>query len=408
MSSEKKSFVNVDELMQQISLEQAASYYGVPLPELKRIGAETRAACFLVNCGKTQATGDRALAIQEGHPAKQWKCFQYGCTKSGNLVALCDLLKPGANSGSGRPRGQRFKEIAADLKAMVEGRPGPETPSVPMPPPATAEPKVNIPLAESENERARALTDLDRKFVVEVKNLSPEASAYFRRRAYLTEEVCRTWRIGYLPRDVAGEDKSGGTLRGKVTYPYFSESGDILCWFGRDPGFEAKHAKWQKGDKSEKEPAKFTFPKGMHRGLELWNQHGVRQPESVEKLKTLGFLPLVEGPNDVIRLDTLGVPAVALCSNTITREQAAKTARLARELAGGVVALFLDCDPEGLNGTRQCLGFLGQLAPVRLVWTDKMYGGKFKGRQPESLSTVEWTEIRDYLVSGNAEGWSLS
>ena len=42
MSVEKRSFVNVDELLPQITLEQAANFYGVHLPELKRIGAETR------------------------------------------------------------------------------------------------------------------------------------------------------------------------------------------------------------------------------------------------------------------------------------------------------------------------------------------------------------------------------
>src|SRR5207253_4086498 len=126
-----------------------------------------------------------------------------------------------------------------------------------------------------------------------------------------------------------------------------------------------------------------------------------------EKLKGLGLL-LVEGPNDVIRLDTLGVPAVGLCSNTITREQAAKAARLAQEIAGGIVTVFLDCDPEGENGMRQCLGYLSQLTPVRLAWTSRMYGGKFKGRQPESLTIEHWKEIEEYLQTGKADGWSLA
>src|SRR5439155_6218929 len=104
---------------------------------------------------------------------------------------------------------------------------------------------------------------------------------------------------------------------------------------------------------------------------------------------------------------TLGVPAVALCSNTITREQAVKAARLARELAGGILTVLLDCDPEGENGMRQCLGYLAQLCPVRLAWTSKMYGGKFKGRQPESLQIDEWQEIAAFLRTGQAEGWSL-
>src|SRR5687767_14013395 len=107
MEREKKSsFVNVDELLPQVTLEHATAFYGTALPELHRVGSETRTRCFLA-CGRTQETGDRVLAIQEGHPAKQWHCHQYGCGKGGNLVSLCDLLKPGASAG-GRPRGDRF------------------------------------------------------------------------------------------------------------------------------------------------------------------------------------------------------------------------------------------------------------------------------------------------------------
>lgn len=407
MPPEKKSFINVDELMPKIALEQVAAFYGITLPELKRVGSEVRTACFLL-CGKTKETGDRALAIQVDDPSKKWHCHQYGCGKGGNLVSLCDFLKPGQNAG-GRPRGERFKEIAADLKAMVEGVLHAE--SVPVQPTTLAQPapesKVNIPLKDSENERARALTELDGKFQVAVPDMSAKASAYFRRRAFLTPEVCRRWRMGYLPRDVGGEDKSGGTMRGKIVYGYLSEDGQVLTWFGRDPEWEEKHQKWEASDKSEREPEKFHFVKGFHRGLELFGQHALSAEGTAEKLQGLGLL-LVEGPNDVIRLDTLGVPAVALCSNTITREQAAKTARLARQVGGGVVTVFLDNDPEGEAGMRQCLGYLAQMVPVRLAWTGKMYNGKFKGRQPESLTIQDWQEIEAFLKTGKADGWTLS
>lgn len=406
MSTEKKSFVNVDELMPQVTLEQAARYYGVSLPELKKIGAETRTACFL-NCGKDKATGDRALAIQTEDPAKKFRCHQYGCQKGGNLVSLCDLLKPGPNAG-GRPRGDRFKEIAQDLQAMVNGEGGsvalpvqPATPTLPVP-----ERKVNVPLKDSDNERARGLVELDRKFLVEVADMSPSASGYFRRRPYLTPEVCRKSRMGYLPRDVGGEDKSGGTLRGKVAYAYLSDAGDVLCFFGRDPDFEEKHQKWAVSDKTDKEPAKFTFPKGFHRGIELYGQHLLGTEAVADLMREVGLI-LVEGPNDAIRLHTLGIPAVALCSNAITREQATKAAQLVRKVPGSFVTVLLDCDAEGLAGMKQCLGYLSQLVPVRTAWTDRMFAGKYRGRQPESLSLEEWTEMREYLVSGKAEGWSL-
>src|SRR4051794_19326010 len=94
---ERQRFVNVDELMPRISLEQVARYYGVALPELHRGQQETRTRCFL-NCGRTCETGDRVLAIQENDPAKKWRCHQYGCGKGGNLISLCDLLKGGIDA----------------------------------------------------------------------------------------------------------------------------------------------------------------------------------------------------------------------------------------------------------------------------------------------------------------------
>ena len=63
MPPEKKSFINVDELMPQVSVEQAATFYRVPLPELHRVGRETRSRCFL-HCGRTGETSERVLAIQ--------------------------------------------------------------------------------------------------------------------------------------------------------------------------------------------------------------------------------------------------------------------------------------------------------------------------------------------------------
>src|SRR5437773_3171188 len=79
MASERKSsFVPVDELMPQVSLDQVARFYGVELPELHRVGSETRARCFLA-CGRTKETGDRAIAILEGNPVKTWHCHEYEC-----------------------------------------------------------------------------------------------------------------------------------------------------------------------------------------------------------------------------------------------------------------------------------------------------------------------------------------
>ena len=386
--------------MSEVSLEQAVGYYGVTLPEIHRVGSEIRMRCFLA-CGRTGETGDRALSIQAEHPAKIWRCHQYGCGRGGNLISLCDFLKPGPHA-NGKPRGERFKAIIADLMAMSRHEPAPASPrpeSQPPPDAAAAKPRprTNPPLAQCDNERARALVSLDAKFVVDVAQMSPRASSYFRSRPFLTPEVCQKWRMGYLPRDTGGEH-AGGTMRGKIVYPMLSESGEVLTWFGRDPEFEAKRQAWIAGGKQEREPDKFHFVKGFHRGVELFGQHGsrLREPGYRDRLRETGLI-VVEGPNDVIALDCLGMPAVGLCSNSITAEQVRKIVKWAKQVAGGRVILMLDCDEEGEKGARIALCELAEQCDVRLAWTSSMHGGAFKRRQPESLRREEWDRINALL-----------
>jgi hypothetical protein len=240
--------------------------------------------------------------------------------------------------------------------------------------------------------------NLDAKFVVEVAQMNPRASAYFRSRPFLTPEVSRRWRMGYLPRDTGG-DHAGGTMRGTIVYPMVSESGEVLTWFGRDPEFEAKHQAWVAGGKQEREPEKFHFVKGFHRGRELFGQHRLREEGIAAQLAGVGLV-VVEGPNDVIGLDVLGVPAVGLSSNTITGEQAAKVSQWAHAVGCGVVTLMLDCDSEGETGAKQALLEIAQRCAVRLAWSSAMHGGTFKGRQPESLRREEWEQIRAFLTRG--------
>ena len=195
MAGEKPGFVKVDELMRQVTLEQAVAYYGVSLPEIRRNGNEIRVRCFLA-CGRHEETGERALAIQPEHPAKIWRCHQAGCGRGGNLVSLCDLMKPGTHA-EGKPRGERFKSIIGDLVAMTRGRiiSGDSSPdsqaSVATGTPPEQRERGNVPLAQSDNERARTLVNLDTKFVVDPGAMSPKAASYFRHRPFLTEEMCR-------------------------------------------------------------------------------------------------------------------------------------------------------------------------------------------------------------------------
>ena len=383
--------------MAQVTLEQAISYYGIAMPEIRRIGTEVRTRCFL-NCGRHAETGDRALAIQPDHPAKIWRCHESGCGRGGNLVSLCDLMKAGDNAG-GRPRGDRFKAILRDLQAMAAGQDS--TPEVPLAAEQPARPlppvvrRGNVPLAASSNERARGLVNLDEKFVVDPAAMSPKAASSFRHRPFLTPEACRRWRMGYLPRDTGG-DHGGGTMRGKIVYPILSEHGDVLTWFGRDPEHDGKVHEWIVGGKQGKEPEKYHFVKGFERGLELFGQHRLREEGTVEKLARCGLI-IVQGPNDVIALDALGVPAVGLCSTTITREQVEKLARFSAETGHGAVTVMLDCTEAGTLAARVVVVELAQVCPVRLAWSETMHCGLFKGREVTSLTVEEWRTIGELL-----------
>ena len=388
MNRPRSGFINVDELMPQVTLEQVAQFYGLALPEIHRVGEEVRMQCFL-SCGCSEQTGNRALAMKIDHPAKQWKCHHYGCGKGGNLISLMDLLKPGENM-DGRPRGERFKAIVADLKEMVEGGVSGEAAAPPAKKPE--KPAENVRLKDSPIERARALVDLDAKFITDPAEMNPAAASYFRNRPYLTQEVCEAWRMGYLPRNTGG-DKAGGTMRGKIVYALPNDDGDVLTWFGRDPQYEEKHSQWLGAGKQGRQPEKFHFVKGFHRGLELFGQHAFLEQARTGAI-TDAALIVVEGPNDVIRMSALGQGAVGLCSNTASKEQATKIARLAGEFTDKRVTLMLDNDVEGENGMRQALWELAnQGVDVRLAWSRSMHAGAFADRQPESLTDEEWKAI---------------
>ncbi len=384
--------------MGEVPFERVPAFYGVPLPEIRRIGSEIRMACFL-NCGRQAETGDRALAVQVDHPAKLWRCHHKGCGRGGNLVSLCDYLKPGQHS-DGRPRGERFKAIIADLLTMKAGETGQqheaESPEESSAPPAREQPKRrgNVPLAESQNERARGLTTLDEKFLVDTAHMTPKAAGYFRRRPFLTPEQCRKWRMGYLPRDTGG-DHAGGTMRGKIVYPMLSEDGQVLTWFGRDPEYEAKLQEWTAGGKEGKEPEKFHFVKDFQRGLELFGQNRFGEEVFREKARETGLV-VVQGPNDVMALDALNVPAVGICSMSLTAAQVEKLAAAARSMKTTLTLMF-DCDEAGELAMRQALVALAEHCPVRFGWSQAMHGGAFKGREPKSLTAEEWGRIAEHL-----------
>jgi Toprim domain-containing protein len=213
----------------------------------------------------------------------------------------------------------------------------------------------------------------------------------------------KKWRSGILPLH-SGDDKRGFSLRGNVIYPLLSEDGNVLAWIGRDPNYEQKEREFARLSPTERAeataPMKHRFPTGIHRGLELFGQQASRlkEPGYRESIARHGII-VVEGFNDVIGLDNIGVPAVAVMSNRMTEMQGDKVAKWAKQLANGRVTLMFDCEPSGIEGAKEALWFFAERQlDVRLAWTPWMHSGKFVGKQPESLSPEEWQRAISLVI----------
>jgi len=385
-------YIDVDRLQAETSLEEAAAKCGVQL-DVRQSGKEARIDCPFGCEGDHQ--GRKEIAVNTEHPQKVFYCHAYQCGFRGNLLTLMHGWLTGKKPAGDRLKGAEFNRV----KGMLAGKtPAHHSPAPEHKPDVGQETaphmtKRNTPLAESENEAARGLVDIDAKFVVDPAQMNPKAASYLRRRPFLSPELMRKWRVGYLPSD-GGGDKRGWSLRGNLIYPLLSVDDKILGWIGRDPSYEEKLGAWERSDRSKQPPAKHRFPKGLHRGLEFYGQQGSRLKEAGyrEAIQRHGIL-VVEGFNDAMALDAIGIPAIGMMSNRMTEAQVEKLALWTSRLAGGKVSLMLDCEDTGDEGAKEAAWqLLEQGLDVRLAWSQAMHDGRFRGRQPESLTREEWQE----------------
>ena len=303
----------------------------------------------------------------------------------------------------GRLKGLEFKRVRDVLAGSVTPLPAEQSTNV-APAPKPGEVIRNLPLLKSDNEKARELATLDQKFVTDVACMPPVAASYVRRHPCLSPASMEKWRVGVLPQD-GGGDKRGWSLRGQLLYPVLSEDGQLLAWVARDPQFEGKEQAFNlltpEQRIKEKKPAKHRFPVDFHRGLELFGQQSCRLAEPGYRELTAEYgVIVVEGFNDVIGLDALGVPAVGIMSNKITDGQIAKVERWARLLASGKVTILFDADDAGDEGAREAAWqFLQRGLDVRLGWSQHMHAGLFKGRKPEGIKRDEWEQLISACIS---------
>ena len=392
--SKPKHFINVDAWMAEQTLTSAAATCGVPSLEVSGSGANQRIDCPFA-CEGDHAE-KRDIAVDADSSAKVWKCHAYQCECRGNLLNLMYGWLNGNRWTGDKLRGAEFNQV----KQVIAGEEPANTPpprSAAKPAEAKTEPKQNRPLLADDKTRSLMDPPLWEKLVTDVAAMSPAASAYVRRHPSLSSEAMTKWNVGILPTD-GGGDKRGWSLRNHIIYPIRSEINEVLCFVGRDPQYEDKlqtfEATAAEQRDANKRPNKFRFPKGFHRGLEFFGQERQRLEENGyrEAIHRLGLI-VVEGFNDVIRLDAEGVPAVALCSNHITDEQVKKLTRWSKML-GCDISLMLDCDEAGDDGAKEAAWKLLQAGvDVRPLWSRSMHGGKFAERQPESLNADEWSSV---------------
>lgn len=270
-------------------------------------------------------------------------------------------------------------ETTRSLKLTVEAKP------------TVTSVKRNVPLRRHENEAARKIADLHEDLVFDPAEMSPAAAQYVRSREWMTPEVMQKWGVGYIPRD------GRSMFRGWLVYTHRNGQGEPISYSGRDPLFEEKQRAWlrQGSPEASRKPMKHKYVKGFQRGLELYGQQIARLDERTiqDSLDRHGLI-VVEGANDVVRLDTLGLAAVGICSNRATAAQVEKIKRFAMTAANKRVLLLPDNDEEGEEGFRDLLWDLVDAGlRVQLGWSRSRDGGKYDALQPEQIDAAIWNQL---------------
>jgi 5S rRNA maturation endonuclease (ribonuclease M5) len=270
---------------------------------------------------------------------------------------------------------------------------GQKTESLPVHEPVNVT-KKNTPLDRHENEKVQELANLYEDLVIDVESMPPEAASYFRERPWLTPEVCQKWGIGYLP-------KNGRSMfRSWIVYTHRNQRGEVLSYSGRDPNFDRKWNKWIRDGRPEsKKPMKHKYVKGFMKGNELFGQQVSRlEDERLAESASSNGLFVVEGMNDVVKLDTLGIASVGICSNRATDAQVEMIAKFANRTSGGRVVLLPDCDEEGENGFKELMWRLAERnVDTKLGWSKSVLDLKGETIQPENLDEARLAFVMERI-----------
>ncbi|MEZ6055474.1 MAG: toprim domain-containing protein [Planctomycetaceae bacterium] len=394
---------DVDQLIEQTSVDQVLTYYGKP-PTTKTSGEHRLQCVFNEACADSQYGN---LTIRLDDPINRIYC--HSCGVRGNLLTLLHGLEYHRPPTGDKLRGDEFKAAVAKLREIAgqltteTGVPR-TTPASPVVESPTPQP-VNVPLVRHEKEAARELANLCDELVTDVALMSPEAAQYVRKRPWMTPKLMQKWGVGWIPGN-------GRSLFRKnyLVYTHRNLRGEVISYSGRDVSFETKWQKWLRDGKPEgKKPNKHRYVTGYHKGQELYGSQSTRlkEPYVQESLNRRGIV-VVEGMNEVLRLETLGVAAIALGSNKATDTQIEKLTRFAKQAAHNRITLLPDCDEEGESAFKDLLWKLAEhQVQVRLACTSHMFNGHFAGLQPEDLSEEQWQQIEELFSENNPPNFKM-
>lgn len=144
---------------------------------------------------------------------------------------------------------------------------------------------------------------------------------YLRARGVSEETVAR-FGLGYCDR---------GLMKGRICVPIHDEHGRLVAYVGR----------WAAPVTPPRTP-RYLFPRGFRKGQVLFNWH---------RVVDASHLVVVEGFWSVLRLDALGIAAVALMGCTLSKPQEA----LFRSSRADRLTVLLDGDDAGHTATADIL-----------------------------------------------------
>lgn len=139
----------------------------------------------------------------------------------------------------------------------------------------------------------------------------------------LRPETVQLFGVGYCDR---------GLLKGRIAIPIHDEKGSLVAYAGRWPGDETPD------DGGEK----YKLPPGFKKSAVLFNLHRVKGSE---------HLVVVEGFFSVLRLQELGIPAVALMGTALSEHQE----KLLQESGVKSITLMLDGNKAGREAVEKVL-----------------------------------------------------